>query len=594
MEEKTVKFDLAEEKLLELAEARLDEGDPLAALRLLHKSLELYGPGADEYALLAEAYDAMEIFELSAGSWFSFLDICPDEEAVDAYEGLAACYYNMDNEPMALYYYNKMMRDKFVSTDHNVEMGRLFGDRPRRRFRVSWPPEHADYSDDIDDGLQALKAGKHAEARAFFSRVHPGSEYYLAARNYLAVCSLLEGKPQEAEEECRAVLEADPDNVQALSTYAAVLTEQERREEAYRTAVKLAAVETDIPDELYKAATVCCENGLYEQAYEKFCRLEETVSFDMTLLYFKGVAALRCGKAKESLASFGKILDIDPRAAVARYYFRAVRTYAEEGGAPPQTSFFYRVPEEERLRRTEFLVTLARLNKAELRAYCAETDITELLEWAFDEGDGDVAELQLLAAAVAIDGRLDGFIRDFLLDPTGNDAVKFEALLRLCARNRKDEFGVVTGGLYRRLPVEKLTVGRVARSKFVQAYAICFSRFAPLGEGSAAEFCLTAREIYAALERSGQLSLAHGEESLACAIYLTAVPSGVKKTRALLKYLGAEADTVTRILRCVNGAAQAEAAAADASAEETDVSAETAENIASEEEKNGEDGDEAH
>lgn len=44
MEEKVVQFDLAAEKLLEMADARLDEGDHLAALRLLHKSLELYGP----------------------------------------------------------------------------------------------------------------------------------------------------------------------------------------------------------------------------------------------------------------------------------------------------------------------------------------------------------------------------------------------------------------------------------------------------------------------------------------------------------------------------------------------------------------------
>lgn len=567
MEEKVVKFDLTADKLLEIADARLDEGDHLAALRLLHKSLELYGPGADEYVSLADAYDEMEIFELSANCWFSYLDICPEEEAVDAYEGLAACFYNMGNEPVALYYYNKMMRDKFVSPANNVEMGELFEQPPRRRFKVCWPPERADYSDDIDEGLRALKAGEYDQARACFERVHPKSEYYIAARNYLAVCSLLEGKPQEAEKECLAVLADRPDNVQALSTYAAVLTEQERRDEAYSAAVKLASLDTDSPDELYKIATVCCENGLYEQAYEKFSILERSVSYDLTLLYFKAVAAFRCGKVQESLASFGKILDIYPDAAVARYYFRGIRDYAEKGGTPPQTSFFYRVPDEERARRAEFLAVLAQLKSAELRAYCAEADVTELLEWAFDEGDGQETELQLLAAAVAVGGGQDDFVRRFLLDSSANDAVKFETLRRLCERNKRDEFGVVVGDLYRRLPVEKLVTGRPAHAKFVQAYALCFSRFAPLGEGSAAEYCLTAQEVYAALEQDGQLALAHDAESLACAIYLAAVPAGVKKTRAILKYLGAEGDTVARILSCVNGvSAQAEAAAADAAA----------------------------
>lgn len=603
MEEKEIKFDLSADKLLDLADARLDGGDPVAALRLLHKSLELYGPGADEYVSLADAYDEMEIFDLSANCWFSYLDICPEEEAVDAYEGLAACYYNMGNEPVAMYYYNRMMHDKFITPANNVEMGELFDHPPRRRFKLTWPPERADYSDDIDEGLRALKAGEYDRARACFQRVHPQSEYYFPARNYLAVCCLLEGKPEEAEKECLAVLREHLDNVQALSTYAAVLTEEGRKEDAYRAAVRLSSLDTDSPDELYKIATVCCENGLYEQAYEKFCRLEKSVSYDLTLLYFKAVAALRCGKTQESLASLGKILDVYPDAAVARYYFRAIRAYAENGGTLPQTSFFYRVPDEERKRRIEFLAVLAQLKSAELRAYCDEADITELFEWAFDESDGQESELQLMAVAVAVGGGQDGLIRGLLLDSTANDAVKFEALRRLCLRNRQDEFGAVVGDLYRRLPIAHLSVGRTAHAKFVQAYALCFSRFAPLGEGSAAEFCLAAQEVYASLEREGRLSLAHSVESLACAIYLAAVPAGIKKANALLKYLGAEGDTVARILGCVNGVpVQEEAAAADAStaSEGSEGSGETPSDKQDEtqedkqEDKDGEDGDETH
>lgn len=566
MEEKVVKFDINSEKLLAIADARLDEGDYLSALRMLHKSLELYGAGADEYIALADAYDEMEIFELSAKYWFLYLDVCPEEEAVDAYEGLAACYYNMGNEPIALYYYNKMMRDKYVSPVNNMEMGELFEKQPRPRFKVSWPPERADYSDDIDEGLRALKKGEYAKAHEYFSRVHPQSEYYFSAQNYDAVCSLLEGKTEDAEACCRNILRQDEDNVQALSTYAAVLAEQDRRDESYRTAVKLASLHTDNPDELYKIATVCCENGLYEDAFQKFSELEKTVSYDLTLLYFKAIAAFKGGRVRESLASFGKILDIYPDAAVARHYFREIRRYSEEGGAVPETSFFYRVPKQERDARAKLLAVLSELPLADLHAYCDETDITELLEWAFDESDGQEFELQLAASTVAVRARLDSFVRELLLDPSVNDLVKFEILRRLCARNRKDEFGAVVGDIYRLLPIEKLSVGRVKRAKFTEAYALCFSRFAPLGEGGSADFCLAAKEIYAALERDGLLSLASGAENLACAIYLTAVPQGVKKSRPLLQYLGADGKTVAQILSSVHGLAQEGAAAAEAAA----------------------------
>ena len=164
MEKKEIQFDLSADALLDLAEAKLDEEEYIPALRLLHKSLELYGPGADEYADLAEAYDGMEQYELAAYNWFRFLDVCAENEAVDAYEGLAACYYNLGNVPQAMYYYNKMVHDKFVTPDNNVEMGDLMSEPPRPRFRIAWPPEHADYSADVDAGLQALKQGDHAKA----------------------------------------------------------------------------------------------------------------------------------------------------------------------------------------------------------------------------------------------------------------------------------------------------------------------------------------------------------------------------------------------------------------------------------------------
>ena len=143
---------MSADALLDMAEARLDEEDYIAALRLLHKSLEMYGPGADEYADLAEAYDGMEQYEYAAYNWFRFLDVCAENEAVDAYVGLAACYYNLGNMPQAMYYYNKMMHDKYVTAENNVEMGELMNEPPRPRFRVAWPPEHADYS--ADDGTK--------------------------------------------------------------------------------------------------------------------------------------------------------------------------------------------------------------------------------------------------------------------------------------------------------------------------------------------------------------------------------------------------------------------------------------------------------
>lgn len=567
MKQTTVQFDLSADRLLDFAEEKLDEGDNLAALRFLHKSLELYGDAPDEYAELADAYEGMELYERAIDCWFRFLDVCAEEEMVEGYEGLSACYYNLGNRAQATYYYNRMLQDRFATPENGIEMGELFEKPARPPLRVTWPPEHADYSEEIDAGLQALKSGNLTRAEELFGAIPEQSEHRAAALNYLAVCYLLESKSEQAEATCREILQKDPDSVQALSTYAAVLTEQGRSNESRAVAEKLARLSSDNPDDLYKIATVCCENGLYRTAYERFCTLEETVHYDLTLLYFKAIAAFRCGEVRQSCAAFGKILDIYPHAAVARYYFRAIRTYLEEGGAVPETSFFYRVPAGEREERVRFLQTLRSLRSADLAAYCRETDIGELLEWCYDEGDGQDIELQLLAASVAAHAELP-YIRAILLTPSVNDVVKAEAMRMLAERNHPFEYGVVLGDVYKSVTFAPLTVGRAAHAKFVAAYALCFARFSLFGEGNGEEYRIAAQAIYSLLHAAGALKAVKDAPSLACAIFLSVSASTLQKAQGAVQLLGAEPAAVAAILKAVRSArVQTEAASDDASAD---------------------------
>lgn len=588
MEQKTIRFDLSADRLLDLADAKLDEGDHLGALRLIHKSLELYGPAADEYAALADTYEEMELFELSAAAWFQYLDVCAEEEAVDGYEGLSACFYNLGNEGLASYYYKKMLADKYVTPENNLEMGELFEQaavRPSPRMRISWPPERADYSQELDAGLRLLRKGDYAAAEKEFLKVHPDSSYYAEACNYLAVCYLLAGKSDRAEECCLTALKEKPDNVQTLSTYAAVLSEQDRKDESARVALRLSTLPAEEPDELYKIATVCCENGLYEAAFEKFSKLEKIVGYDRTMLYFKGVAAFRCGKVKECLAAFGKLLDIRPNAAVVRYYFREVRRFAEEGGEPPETNFFCHVPEKEREKRIALLKELDKMRPAEARAYFREDgDAGELLEWCFDESDGREFELQMLSVSVALRAGQEWFVSELLLDPDVNDLVKVETVHRLCRRNKGLEFGAVIANIYRKCAFDRLEVGREKHAKFVDAYALCFARFSLLGDADAEHFRLAAQTVYGALEEAGKLDLVKDVESLACAVFFTAVGGADgKEMKRVMQSMHADPLTVAGILSAVRGvfgAREEEAAVADGSEEN--------------EEQREENGDETH
>ena len=359
MEEKVVRFDLGAETLLNIAEKKLDEKDYIGALRVLRKSVETNGATADEYEMFADIYDEMEIFEYAVNYWYKFLDVCAEEEVADAYEGLASCYYNLGSEAQAAFYYNMMMHDKYATPENGIELGELLSEPAKKPFRIVYPPEEADYSPELEEGLRALRGGNYEKADEVFSSVPEKASCYGQAQNFLALSKLMQGDAAAAENICREQLKKDGDDVAILSTYAAALTEQGRSEESRAAAVRLASLPASSADELYKIATVCCENKLYDEAYEKFCILEERVHYDLTLLYFKAVAAFKSGRVQESLAGFAKIVDIYPDAAVAHYYYNEIRRYAESGGKVPETGFFYRVPKEERETRVKLLAALS-------------------------------------------------------------------------------------------------------------------------------------------------------------------------------------------------------------------------------------------
>ncbi|RXZ62387.1 tetratricopeptide repeat protein [Candidatus Borkfalkia ceftriaxoniphila] len=521
MDEKVIAFDAGEDRLVELAERYCDEKNFCAALRMIHKKINLYGAEPDDWMFLAEIYDDMETYEMAINCWFRYLAVCEIEALADAYEGLAACYYNVGNEAQSAYYYNKMLsEDDDVPAESKMEIARMFTRSPKSLFKVVYPPEKADYGETVDEGVKLLKSGKYEDAATAFSKVHPASRLAGAAKNYLAVCHLVTGDSDAAEKDCLELLEKDPDDVQALSTYCAVLIEKKQTAKSREIARRLASISTENPDELYKIATVCCESGLDAEAYEKFCVLEEIVRYDLTLIYFKSVAACKCGKYRESLEGFGKIIDVFPHAEVARYYYNAMRLYLEEGGQPPAVDYFYKLPKAERDKRVQLLAALSDVKSDELRRYGREYDLVPLFRWCFDEFDGQEPELQLLAVNVAVRAGEYGFLQEMFLDSTVNDVIKIETARKIFERNKDASIAVVLCDVFKQLEFVRLEVGRVKHKIFVSAYSMCAAKFCLLGNEHTHKFNRAAVKMYNILEEKNLLTLVTDKESLACAIFL--------------------------------------------------------------------------
>lgn len=551
---KTDRIDLSADRLLSIAADCVMDHDYIAALKMLNKNAVLNGNDEDSFMLYAEAFDDMGLYEKCVNGWFKYIDYAGEAaDLAEAYEGIAVSFMNMGMDSFAAFYYNKLLMetDSSLSPENRQEIIEAFLKTEKPPLRFAYPPRLVDYSVELEKGVEFMRSNDFDSAVSEFSKVEEGNEKYIAARNYIAMCNVISDRNEQAEEECHAILRRDPENIQALTTLAAVKSQQHKTEEAKEIALRLLNINPDDGEELYKIATVCCENGLHEQAYSIFCRLDERFIYDCSLLFFKAISAYNSGKAEKSLEIFDTLLTIYPNAVTADYWHYEVLAESKKPVEQRRTlEYFYRLPKAECEVNISFLTAFNRLSDGGAQKLCEETDVGGAIHWCFDEGDGNSSyELKLLGAMSAVKGGLDDTVRDILLDAFLQDGVKLEVLSALVQQNREDVYGIVVCNLYKRVPLVPLRLGRNKKKIFLRAYGLAFSRFAMLETEYPYMLSSAAESLYKKLESEGRLDICRSVPALAAAIlkYSEIQESGLSEEQ-ICSFFDANIQKVNEIL----------------------------------------------
>ncbi len=520
MKEDNVKtLDLSDEFLLESAENRLQDGDYFGALKLLNKRNGMYEPSADAQALAADIYEGLGLWQLAADAWFRFLDICNEADFGEGYEGLAVAFMNMGNDVQAaLYYQRAFAEDGPLSFDAAAGLDDLFRRASAPRLRLVHA-EGAPEPEILSEGLGLMRAGELAGAREKFAEVPRESSDYPSAAGLSAMCTLMMGDEEGAQKECEALLETHPDNIQALTTYCAVLGAREDREGAKRVAAHLAEVPVQSTDDLYRVATALCETGLDEPAYQKLTELADRLPYDENVLWFRAVAAYRTQRLAEAIDALETLTTLCPRKAVAEYYLERLRGVRDGEDEGVRIGYYYRVPEDEYETIAAFLMAAAAAEDRDLRRIAGLKQLEEFFRIAFDEMEGRDEKLQALATRVAVRVRADSVLREVLLDHTLEEYCKINILHELTMRNEEASFGVVVCNVYKEFFTHKIEIGEKKADAFLKAFADVYSKFALLGDENEGKICAAAEDIYASLEEADALDYCDERASLAAAIY---------------------------------------------------------------------------
>lgn len=520
---KTIKIDLSGDRLIAIAADLIDEHNYIGALKMLNKNAEMNYNDEDSYMLYAEIFDDMGLYEKCVNNWYQYLDCTFSTDLSDAYEGLAVAYMNLGNENLSAFYYNRLlMTADDIDEEIRGDIMDSFLSREVNPLKFVYPPKIADCTEIIGEGVELMRRGEYGKAIENFSSVDCENEGYLTARNYIAMCRIICDECEEAEKECLGILEKFPDNVQALTTLAAVKTEQKKSDESRAFAQRLLSLNVSDPDDIYKIATVCCENKMHAEAYGLFRKLGGELEYDKSVLFFKAVSAYNCGKYEESFSIFDKLLTIYPNAVIADYVCRAARA-AKEKGEVQELSYFYRIPAEQRESTLKILAAMTKLKSSEADKLYKLVNITDCVLWCFDETErSGEAELQVLAASCAVKAGLDGLVCDVLLNAFLSDGLKVQILTLLGERNEENSFGVVVCHTYKKICFRALSVGRAKRKIFVEAYARLTAHFAIIDTSYGDKFAYAAEKLYNETEETGRLHAVNDVSALSAAIFFLA------------------------------------------------------------------------
>ncbi len=520
---KTLEIDFSDDRLISIAADMIDDHNYIGALKMLNKNAEITGNDEDSYMLYAEAFDDMGLYERSIHHWFKFLDVADFNDLADCYEGLAVGYMNLGNDQFAAYYYNKLLLESDdIDAEAREQIVHEFLSSEENPLKFSYPPEIADVSDIMNEGMGLMKDGEFKKALKKFAKVAEGNPKWSAARNFMAMCHVINDRCDLAEAECLAVLKKEPQNVQALSTLAAVKGEAGKTEEAKRLTEQLLALDITDRDDLYKVATVCCENKMHAEAYSVFCKMDYDVQNDKNVLFFKAIAAYNAKMYQKCCDAFNRLLTIYPDSPTAQFYYNVIREM-EKRGEWEEFSYFYNLPQEVKQSSIKVLAAFLKLSDKQAEKLADELNIDSHIKWCFDEGTPDNSpQLQSLAAQVAIKARSDDYVRDLLLHPFLPDNLKIDMLEWLCERSEDNLFGVVIYNVYKRVTMQKLNTGAKKRKNFRTAYSRLVAHFSILDDNYGGILAESAQNLYAKLADSQRLAAADDLDALTAAIFMEA------------------------------------------------------------------------
>lgn len=511
-----IEFKPNERIYLELAEKAADEGRFYDALKFAYDAWNESG-SKDAAEMLAMLYADMELYDLSDKFWFYVLERSAKGQCGRAYEELAINAFYKSNFVLTGYYFHrKMEEDGFVNKENLDDALLDFiseGDKEKSSVKIVYPPDAADFSDEIEQAERAVVCGNFSAAIEILEKIPTKSKQGASALKLLAEAYYLGDDDKNSLEASKEYLNNFGENAGVYSTVACVYSSKKNTEKSeyyYRKALacldekdysdvgKVANCALNLKD--FVSAVKLLEIFLTDRPYAKEVRFMFAVSLINIFEYEKGAEQFR------------KLISIDPFNPVYAYYYSLSKDIlnGKKQSALP-LNFLEVLPRTKRRENekiiTEAMYSVGITNKKQKRSreklmqaikeeiFCDDSRIINSCAYLLIEDDSEESKSILF---------------DSLLDERVSDRNKREIVYSILFSGYKRKFSLSISGVFIKIIVRKLACEKID-SKLAIPYYFTLSELTPVEESEQARLAAVAERVLSRTnerveERNNELS----------------------------------------------------------------------------------------
>ncbi|MBR3804380.1 MAG: hypothetical protein IKJ14_03440 [Clostridia bacterium] len=528
------------QSLLNVYDKKFENKDYLGAL-LTVDSIE---KASDDKAFIAvkraKCYFEMGRYAQAVDEWFKYLNVVKSEKNyARAYNALGACFFKMDDEKVASYYFNRqIMSDKKAVFDYSYVTAEFFESMlsTDKNYYLAYPFDKADMTATLKEAEDLLKGGDYDGALNILSIIPESSKFYATSLITTSIAKYFKGDAQGAIEDIERSISLEP-NVISVCNAISMFTAEKMDEKAEKYMELLKNLPVTSGEDVYKISMIYCERGDDETAcsYAKTYLKENPYDAPMLLLY--GIMNYNLKRFETAEQSFLKAYQIT-RSSVCKYYIDLIKKNRLE-----RFEYTFDLQAEDRLKIMRKIGSFMKASSEE--RLIRQSEVYDLSAYAFYSNSYQLqSSIITLLGELATENAIE-IMKKALISMSVYDRIKSGVLGFLTADGCDEEIGAVFGNVFRKIKFYKADFG-AQDTVFTEAYAYVFAKLAPM-EKDMKPIYLSAISIYEKIKEKGLLLEIKDVRSLSAVMYELSSIAKIKSRREFANFFEGNLREIKRI-----------------------------------------------